>query len=145
MRWKTNRDWFYGPQAEKKIKQLGQKARMLIYMITTGNCRLRHRGTPFISPPFFPWVARTSWIYNIKRKSTSSSSIFGFVLFSCRPALLSFLVPKLRDSMQSIMGCGVSNGWGKSSLGYLFGSDAPTTTNPVEKPPPVAAVAQPKG
>jgi len=59
------------------------------------------------------------------------------------------------------MGRGVSSGGGQSSLGYLFGSDAPPPTKPIEKPeptpqvvvapkvaqpPPVAAVAaQPEG
>lgn len=41
------------------------------------------------------------------------------------------------------MGRGVSSGGGQSSLGYLFGSDAPPPTKPVEKPEPPPQVAQP--
>jgi SPIRAL1-like protein len=39
------------------------------------------------------------------------------------------------------MGRGVSSGGGQSSLGYLFGSDAPPPTKPVEKPEPPPQVA----
>lgn len=57
------------------------------------------------------------------------------------------------------MGRGVSSGGGQSSLGYLFGSDAPPPTKPAERTepapqvvvapkvaqPPPAAAAQPEG